>query len=305
MTVYAPHLNRCTVQIDNRVFYLNFSKSDFFPYTFLPTDNFNRIQVWCLRIPKLRIRYIQFTVPTVRLSLRTQSTAGIKYTNIRFLHTACALPGKCNRSAKSIFVRLRHDPIVPDMVFRAGQKIDISENSRHSQFVLIFQIRSVTPFQHQHCQNIFPIYDVFCDIKLAGCMRYLTISHKHTVHPYVKTGIYPLKVQIDCFIRFFIHPKNFFICPAGIFCRNVWRLIRYRIFLIDILMTVNSIILPTGRNLYLCTSFCYFRHIKMFRNLLWRPIKCKLPFSVQQRLTTLSLQIFGNIIGPWIFCPQM
>ena len=128
MTVYAPHLNRCTVQIDNRVFYLNFSKSDFFPYTFLPTDNFSRIQVWCLRIPKLRIRYIQFTVPTVRLSLRTQSTAGIKYTNIRFLHTACALPGKCNRSAKSIFVRLRHDPIVPDMVFRAGQKIDISEN---------------------------------------------------------------------------------------------------------------------------------------------------------------------------------
>ena len=72
------------------------------------------------------------------------------------------------------------------------QNIDIPENSRHPQFILVFQVTAVAPLQHRSDNDVFPLFYKVGDIKFACRVAHLAVAHKGTVDPHIKTGIHTL-----------------------------------------------------------------------------------------------------------------
>ena len=58
------------------------------------------------------------------------------------------------------------------------QYINITENARHTEFVLIFQITAVTPFQHQHMNTVLSVVQKIRYVKLGGAMADLAVPDK-------------------------------------------------------------------------------------------------------------------------------
>ena len=79
------------------------------------------------------------------------------------------------------------DKVIIDALLRSFQKINISEYTAHSEFILIFKIASVTPFQYQNGKRIFPFFDHRRNIKFRQRMRHLAISDIFSVQPDIKT----------------------------------------------------------------------------------------------------------------------
>ena len=168
------------------------------------------------------------------------------------------------------------------MIFRTDDQVDIPENSGHSQLILVFQIGTVTPFQYQNRQKVFPFPDVRGDVKFADCVGNLAVSDKVPIHPYIKAGIHTFKIQVYLFPVFFsVHGKDLSICSTGIFRRYIGRIIGNRITDICIQMTVHAIILPACRNGYYLKIISVFLTDEILRNFIGGCIKGKLPFSIQ------------------------
>ena len=73
--------------------------------------------------------------------------------------------------------------------------IYLSEDTRHSVFILILKIRAVAPFQHQHSYVVFTYADVVGYIYLTCIVTYLTVSCKASVDIQIKAGVNALKKQ--------------------------------------------------------------------------------------------------------------
>ena len=140
--------------------------------------------------------------------------------------------------------------IVPDSLFRAFQKVYISENAAHTEFVLILQIASVAPLKNQYGQTVFSLRNCMAYVKFACTVRYLAVADVGSVEPYVKAGIHTLKVQIDR--RSFLIPLIVelpYVGPAGIVLGNIGRIKGKRVADVGVLMSVIACCLPVARYL--------------------------------------------------------
>ena len=102
-------------------------------------------------------------------------------------------------------------------------------------------------------------------IPFTGRVRYLAVSDKFTVYPYIKAGVNTFKVKISPESVNFINVKCTDICAAWIIVRNVWRIVWERITVVSVLMTIISLSLPYGRYFYISkTAAVEIRKIKWF-----------------------------------------
>ena len=173
---------------------------------------------------------------------------------VRCVQRAHRLPGCIvpdNRQVNRGFAQIvRHrcaHGVVKNMVLRTVQQVHISENTAHAQLVLIFQIAAVAPLHHQYRQPVASSMDKGTDIKRAGRVRNLTVSHQIAIDPDVKTRIHALKVQFSHVVRG-IQCKIGHIRTAGVVFGDVRRVERERIADVGILMPVISEHLPAARH---------------------------------------------------------
>ena len=78
------------------------------------------------------------------------------------------------------------DEIVRNVRLRTAKQINITKDSGHSEFILVFQIGPVTPLKYQHGQKVFSLSKQAGNIKLRGVVRHLAISDISAVQPDIK-----------------------------------------------------------------------------------------------------------------------
>ena len=147
--------------------------------------------------------------------------------------------------------------IITDCLFWAFQNVHIPENTTHTEFVLIFQIRAITPLHYQHCHRIRSILKYIGNIKLACHMRNLAVSYVRAIDPYVKATVYSFKVQ-KRFWRFLISTvlKSMYIDSTRNVLWHIWWIKRKWIPDVCILVCIISSHLPYTWNLNLIKIFC-------------------------------------------------
>ena len=173
--------------------------------------------------------------------------------------------------------------IIADCLLRTFQNIHIPENTTHTEFILIFQIRTITPLHDQNCYAVFSVLKEIRNIKLTGHMGNLAVSYIRAIDPYIKATIYAFKVQEGFWCIFiFVINKGMCIC-------STWNILRYvrwieweRIPDVCILMCVISCHLPYTRNLNLIKIFCIIIFLKeRVLNIIDAVKILELPSSVQ------------------------
>ena len=147
--------------------------------------------------------------------------------------------------------------IIADCLLWTFQNVHIPENTTHTEFVLIFQIGTITPLHYQHCHRICSILKYISNIKLTGHMRNLAVSYVRTIDPYVKATVYSFKVQkrFWCFLISTVL-KIMYIGSTRNILRHIWWIKWKRIPDVCILMCIISCHLPYTWNLNLIKIFC-------------------------------------------------
>ena len=173
--------------------------------------------------------------------------------------------------------------IITDCLFWAFQNVHIPENTTHTEFVLIFQIGTITPLHDQNRYAVLSVPKEVGDIKLTGHMGNLAIPYIRAIDPYIKATVYSFKIQ-ESFWCIFI-----FVINKGMCICSTWNILWYirwikweRIPDVCILMCIISCHLPYTRNLNLIKIFCIIIFLKEgFLNIIDTVKILELPSSVQ------------------------
>ena len=215
------------------------------------------------RIPKLRVRNLQ---------CHSSSLADFRLCN----HIPCRiLHGYGNRSLlivadiqcnfRTCFRDFRRDAVILHRLFRPLQKIDIPEDATHPELILIFEIRTIAPFQDKYGNRILALFYHVCHIKLARCMGHLTVSGIGAIHPYIKAAIHALKVQVHLRSLLILRiRKRMHIRTTRNILRHIRRIKRKWIAEIRVLMRVIACHLPDTRH----------RNLIKIRRIITALIKC-------------------------------
>ncbi len=188
----------------------------------------------------------------------------------------------------------RFHKIIPYDFIRTNQQINITEDTTHTEFILVFQIASVAPFQNEDRQFIFPLPNRLAHIKFAGGMGYLAITDIIPIQPYIKAGIHTFKIQI-CFRRILFLPviKFIDISTTRIIPGNIRRIKRKRIADVGILVGVVSGHLPDPGNIYPFISRIIITiFIKFLFQVIYAVIIAEFPFPAQNLYAVRVLPFF-------------
>ena len=79
-------------------------------------------------------------------------------------------------------------PVLPDsqvgkMRLWACIEVYFSGNARQAPKVLVLKIGAVAPAHHLQGDEVFPFFEVSCDVELGSNFRVLTVAHLTTVDP--------------------------------------------------------------------------------------------------------------------------
>ena len=137
------------------------------------------------------------------------------------------------------------DEIIIDTLVRTPQQIDIPEDPRHPELVLVLQIRAVAPLEDQDGQDIVPLPDQVRDIEFREGVRHLAVAQILSVQPGIKAGVHPLEFQIGPGRRLALFKSKMpDIGAAGIVQRHIGRVGGEGITDICVLVAVITVILP-------------------------------------------------------------
>ena len=135
--------------------------------------------------------------------------------------------------------------IVADAFFRAGQQINVTEDTAHPEFVLVLEIAAVAPFDDKYGERIFSVAYHSGDIKFTRGVGDLTVADKAAVQPYIKAGIDALEIQVRTRrSRIFFIIEGMYISPARIDHRDIRRIHRKWVAVVCILVQVVAVVLP-------------------------------------------------------------
>ena len=139
----------------------------------------------------------------------------------------------------------RMDKVIGNACLRTLEKIDITENAAHAEFVLVFHIASVTPFEHQNSDVVLAFTDDGSDIKFTGGMGNLAVTDIGSVDPHIEAAVYAFKDQIGAGCgRLDLIGKGSAVGTAGIQMRYVGRVAGKRIADVGVLVMVIAVVLP-------------------------------------------------------------
>ena len=137
--------------------------------------------------------------------------------------------------------------IIVDALLRAAQQIHVTEDAAHAELVLILHVAAVAPFQHQHRQQVLPLFQKSRHIELRCGMGHLAVAHVLAVDPHIEAGIHALEIQECLRRRLILMPcKSMAVGAAGILMGHIRGIQREGIPDIGVLMSVVSVHLPHG-----------------------------------------------------------
>ena len=247
-----------------------------------------RIQIRLFGVPEDRIRNLDLYLMAISAVLNEfRICSGNKLSPIvqqgNLGGNCCAPVGKSDMHR----FQIGRGEVIPQAVFRTLQQVYVTENTAGTELILVFQIASVTPLQHQHRQPVCARLQCMGDIKLTGGMGNLTVSNIRSVDPNIEAGINTFKVQIDfgsVLIRCVLKIPQ--VCTAWIFVRNIRRVCREWIVDVGILMLIVSVILPdTGYRNGIPAFSIKARFIKPLREIVDTVAVEEFPLTIQQLKT--------------------
>ena len=237
--------------IDQNDTIFNGDGTDSYPLTYdlLRRADFHRIKVRLLRVPQNRMLHGKGNRSVlVRRLLCKQRFPVIQ--GAFHLWPSHRIQPDPHLRAVLFKIHRRGHRIIPHPVLRAQKQIHIPENPGHAEFILILQIASITPFQHQDGQTVSSCLRLSRDVELAGAVGNLAVSHKFPVYPHIEAGIHSLKIEeLFLFRLIFIQIKILDISPAGIVVRYIGRIAGEGITGIGVLLLIKAHHLPAGRHL--------------------------------------------------------
>jgi hypothetical protein len=128
----------------------------------------------------------------------------------------------------------------------------LAENTRITEFILIFKIRAITPFEDNHLDSINTLVKKRGHVDLTGHVADLAVSGKLIVNIKIEAGVYTLKIDVDLLIQHILVDEHLTaVKTAGIVCRNVRRVNREGITNVQVvgsIITLAKIALPTAGN---------------------------------------------------------
>lgn len=144
---------------------------------------------------------------------------------------------------------VRVHKIVADHPLGTREQIDIAEDAAHAQFVLVFEIAAVTPFEHEHHERVFAGRDVLGHVEFARGMRDLRIADELAVEPHIETAVHALEVEVGArggFARCVVECAA--VDGAGVVRGHVRRVERERVARVRVLVVVVAVHLPHARH---------------------------------------------------------
>ena len=85
--------------------------------------------------------------------------------------------------------------IIPQVLFRTVENVDIPENTGHAELVLILKVAAIAPLEYQHGNFILAgLYIALYQIR--GHMGCLAVPDKCAVDPEIEAGIHSLEIQM-------------------------------------------------------------------------------------------------------------
>jgi hypothetical protein len=191
--------------------------------------------------------------------------------------------------------------VIIDTLLRTAQQIHIPENAAHAELVLILQIASVAPLQHQHRQKVLPFSEIFRHIELRGGVGHLAVPHILSVEPHIEAGVHTLKVQVSPGSRLILFPLEYMaVRAAGILLGHIGGIQGKRIVHIGVLVTVISMHLPHGghRDSAPLLSRRHVLLVELLLQVIDAVIVAEIPLSVQKHETGGILSVLHQILLP-------
>ena len=90
--------------------------------------------------------------------------------------------------------------IILQMLGGTAKKIDIPENARGPQLVLILEVGAVGPFENENVDTVDAGAEKSSDVELRGGMGNLAVADEGAVHPEIEAAVHSLKAQDGFFI---------------------------------------------------------------------------------------------------------
>ena len=186
------------------------------------------------------------------------------------------------QTGRSIVIRqVGMHKVIADAAFCAAQQIHIADDAGEAELVLILKVAAVAPLHDHHIQGVFAVHHRVGNVKLAGGVGHLTVTHKAAVHIDIVTGVHALKVEHALFSRLLPPGKNAPIEAAWIFMGNMRRVAGEGIARVRILAAVITVQLPHARHRHgigiQCRIKNRFRHVDLAFK------KAELPLTGKQR----------------------
>ena len=66
-----------------------------------------------------------------------------------------------------VFLQPIGDKVIANVIFRTLQQINITKDTGGAEFILIFQIAAVAPFEHEYCKDVFAFTNAVGHIEFA------------------------------------------------------------------------------------------------------------------------------------------
>ena len=152
--------------------------------------------------------------------------------------------------------QIRRDHVVADAVDGPFQNIDVPEDAREAELVLILQIGAVAPLENQNGKQIRALLKKVRHIELRRVVGDLAVAHVGPVEPDVEAGIHAFKIQerAGC-IRVPVPGKAVQVGAAGIVLGDVGRIEGKRVADVGVLGAVVASQLPAEGHRFLLPPF--------------------------------------------------
>ena len=245
MAVHAEYLDMAAVELQNAAADADLAESRSLADDLVVGLYRHTVEIRSLRGPQL---YVIHAAPE-RLAVLGCSLTELVLTVVQRDSRTAAADGHGENTVFVYAVGHGGDVVVCNALFRAGQHVDITEDAGQPELVLIFEIRSVAPFEHSGGYIVFSLAKQVGNIELRGVVGNLRVSRKRAVHKQVQTAVHSLKAEYASHSVRLVD-----IAPAidahRIVVRNIRRVIRYGVADVRVLRLVVAVKLPVRRNRY-------------------------------------------------------
>ena len=238
MTIDAPDLDGLTIHFYNAILNADTAKSDLFSDHFSFSTYGQIVKSGFFRIPSLNNLQFSFKGFAAKNGFRKDflSLRGTKlYTCISPFHKNAEFP----------FCR-GMNPIVRDPFHRSRNHINIPKNAGHTDFILIFEIGTVAPFQNGADNAVSTFFEEGRHAEFGNTMRHLSITRKFPIYVEIETAVHSFKSQ-DSFQSIRRISIAFLIYADRILIRHIRRIVSDRIGNVCVLSLVITMKLPIRR----------------------------------------------------------